>query len=150
MVLSPLHPELRAPALTEMSVQIDGDFQGLKVYIVGFSLERLVWRPSKIKFLNGLGYAIYIAAVDFDADPDVENNSAENSESVELDIKDHCPRPLNAYYSTSVNIQEVMEDKSIASDEASSILDELNISRSRSRTFSIVSMVDEKIAEVTN
>ncbi len=62
---------------TEIAYWLEGDFKGLNLYIVGFSLEKIKNRPNKLKFLNGLGCAIYVAAFDFDDEDEDENGCVE-------------------------------------------------------------------------
>lgn len=76
------------PVKTEMSYLLDGDTGGSFVFIVGLSTEVVEFRESKLKFLSGLGYAIYVAAFDLD------DEEEENKDSKELDTKEFLPRPI--------------------------------------------------------
>ena len=62
----------------------------VSVFIVGFAMDRIDYKPQKLKFLSGLGYAIYVAAFDLDADSD-----GEEDEAAALDQKLFMPRPLS-------------------------------------------------------
>ena len=91
--LSALHPELKIPAQTEMAYLLQGETGGQSVYIVAFGIDRIDFKPQKLKFLSGLGYAIYVAAFDLDADSDDEEDSA-----AALDAKIYMPRPLSQIF----------------------------------------------------
>eukprot|EP01035_Chromulina_nebulosa_P017574 gene17574-23142_t len=104
---SALNPELPAPMITEMSYHLEGDFRGLDVYIVGFALKKIQFKLSKLKFLNGLGYAIYVAAFDLDEESDDEkpNPQKDAIAAAELDTKEFIPRPSTTPFSSVANIQ---------------------------------------------
>eukprot|EP00597_Dinobryon_sp_UTEXLB2267_P004381 CAMPEP_0170075316 /NCGR_PEP_ID=MMETSP0019_2-20121128/12469_1 /TAXON_ID=98059 /ORGANISM="Dinobryon sp., Strain UTEXLB2267" /LENGTH=683 /DNA_ID=CAMNT_0010286195 /DNA_START=86 /DNA_END=2137 /DNA_ORIENTATION=- len=76
------------PVKTEMSYLLNGDTGGSFVFIVGLSTEVVEFKESKLKFLSGLGYAIYVAAFDLD------DEEEENTDSKELDTKEFLPRPI--------------------------------------------------------
>jgi len=84
-----LHPELRAPCITEMAYLLEAETD-VEVFLVGFSLELITYTPSKLKFLSGLGYAIYIAACGFE-DP-VEDEHTTH----ELDSKVFLPKKTSS------------------------------------------------------
>ena len=88
--LSALHPDLKVPAQTEMSYMLPAETEGCLVFIVGFAIDRIDYKPQKLKFLSGLGYAIYVAAFDLDAESDDEEEDAKA-----LDKKIFMPRPLS-------------------------------------------------------
>jgi serine/threonine protein kinase len=103
----------------------------LRVYIVGFSTDSLPYRFQKIKFLRGIGYAMYVAAFDLeeerysDDDVDIENALLEMTDSFpcidiatadlntavaplspssDLDVKVFLPRPAS-----HTNLQQAMK-----------------------------------------
>lgn len=69
-----------------------------------FSTDVIKFKDSKIKFLWGLGYAIYVAAFDLDEESDDENDLME--QTGELDTEEYCPKPLTSQYS-SLNLLEL-------------------------------------------
>ena len=79
---SALHPELRAPFKTEMAYWVEGETAGCEVFIVGFFLYRVNFSHPKLKFITGLGYAIYVAAFELDEDVEIVPEN-------ELDVKMH-------------------------------------------------------------
>ena len=72
-----------------MAYLLEAETEGNSVYLVGFSLEKVTYKPPKIKFLSGLGYAIFIAACGFD-----ENTEADTM-SFELDTKAFLPKKMS-------------------------------------------------------
>ena len=54
-------------------------------------MEKITFKPSKLKFLSGLGYAIYVAAFSLDED---EAEEGDGTQAIELDSKAFLPRPL--------------------------------------------------------
>lgn len=85
---------------TEMSYWLDGDFEGHDIFIIGFSSQKIYFKPSKLKFLNGLGYAIYVAAFDLDED---DSNKESSPIPTDLDNKEFVPRPTTTPYSSVAN-----------------------------------------------
>jgi hypothetical protein len=55
-------------------------------YIVGYSYDKVECKPSFLKFLSGLGYAIYVAAYDID-----ENVNDDNVETITHHISKFAP-----------------------------------------------------------
>lgn len=45
-----------------------GETKGVRVYIVAFAIDQIKYKPSKVKFLSGLGYAIYVAAFELESE----------------------------------------------------------------------------------
>jgi hypothetical protein len=94
------YDKLAFPMRTEMAYQLqnDDESQGYleKAFIVAFSIEKVNFRPSKLKFLKGLAIAIFVAA--FDLDDDLEMDGMQNDETNgELDVKEFVPmRPHNS------------------------------------------------------
>jgi len=82
-----LHPDLQAPFKTEMSYLIEGETAGCNAFIVAFSLEKIPFTSPKLKFLQGVGYAIYVAAFDLD-----EHDESVVEQQIELDKKAFEPR----------------------------------------------------------
>lgn len=73
---------------------MEGRGDGPNVFIVGFASELVEKKQSKMKFLFGLGYALSVAAFDFE---DEDLNEEEDKIGDELDIKKFVPaRPLVA------------------------------------------------------
>ena len=72
-----------------MAYLLEADTEGTAVFIVGFSLERIGFKTSKLKFLSGIGYAIYVAAFSLEEDDDGDVEAASTGE---LDSKDFMPR----------------------------------------------------------
>ncbi len=59
-------------------------------------IEIKEFKEQKLKFLQGVAYAIYVAAFDLDEESD-DNDSVKSESKHELDIKEHQPtRPLTA------------------------------------------------------
>ena len=81
---------MHLPIKTEMSYQLEADTGGTPVFIVGMSLNEISFKESKLKFLSGLGYAIYIAAFDLD------DEAEDDKDTKELDVKAFFPRPLTS------------------------------------------------------
>lgn len=86
-----------ATTRTEVAYWLEGDFNELNVFIVGFALKSVPFKQSKLKFLNGIGYAIYVAAFDLDED----DFSAETV--TDLDNKEFIPRVMSSTFSISTN-----------------------------------------------
>lgn len=75
---------VKAPVRTEMACLVQGRLvSGINVFIVGFSVEKITHRISKLEFLSGLGYAIYVAAFDLDE----EDGDGERGGGADLDLK---------------------------------------------------------------
>eukprot|EP01034_Spumella_vulgaris_P042710 gene42710-52984_t len=64
-----------------------------EVYIVGYSYDKVDCKPSFLKFLSGLGYAIYVAAFDID-----EAVNDENVEAISNDISKFAPDKDYGYH----------------------------------------------------
>jgi hypothetical protein len=73
-----LYPDHPASYQTEMGYRVDCGATGLDIYIVGFSLSNIPFTSSRLKFLTGVSYAIYIAAFDLDdgSSPDAPGEAA--------------------------------------------------------------------------
>jgi hypothetical protein len=80
-----------------------GDRNGIDVFIVMLSTDKINFKETKIKFLWGLGYAIYVAAFDLDEASDDEGSIEQTGE---LDTEEYCPKPLTSQYS-NLNLLEV-------------------------------------------
>lgn len=93
---SPLHPDLRAPCLTEMAYIVEMPGSDEELFLVGFSLDIISCKPSKMKFLAALGYTIYIAACGFDADDSTHDMQGYSQILQELDGKlDGIPKVVS-------------------------------------------------------
>ncbi len=104
--LNPLYSEISAPFKTEMAYLLDnGQTEGVRVYIVGFAIDKIKYKPSKLKFLSGLGYAIYVAAFVLEEEDDEETEGVKGSVGKELDVKElFAPRPLGTPHSSVSNL----------------------------------------------
>lgn len=105
--LSALHPDLKAPVQTEMSYMLQAETGDVHVFIVGFAIDRIDYKPQKLKFLSGLGYAIYVAAFDLDAESDDESEG-----EGALDQKEFLPRPLTTTFASSMDLTSMGGRKS--------------------------------------
>jgi hypothetical protein len=74
-----------------MAYFLDGNTKGVEVYIVGFAIDKVIFTESKLNFLSGIAYAIYVAASDLDEE---EFTSEGGGDQGELDLKAFEPRPL--------------------------------------------------------
>lgn len=101
---SALHPDLKAPVKTEMSYMLyQVETGNVRVFIVGFAIDRIEYKPQKLKFLSGLGYAIYVAAFDLDAESDDDDDAA----SAVLDQKEFLPRPLTTTFASTLDLSNM-------------------------------------------
>lgn len=65
-------------------------------------MKPLKLKQSKLKFLNGIGYAIYVAAFDLDEeDAGTEEDEGDNA----LDNKEFVPRPITTPFASVVNLK---------------------------------------------
>jgi hypothetical protein len=82
------------PFRTEMAYLLENvETNGMLIFIVGFALETIPFSVSKLRFLSGLGYAIYIAAIDFDEGVVLSSSAQGLAESAkQLDSKLFVPR----------------------------------------------------------
>lgn len=92
-----LHPNLWFPGKTEMAYMMKGsgteEMDHLCVFIVAFSVDEVRLKPARLKFLDGIGTAIYVAAAYLD-----EDECKEEGVDVELDIKEFNPqRPMHVH-----------------------------------------------------
>jgi hypothetical protein len=103
-----VYDKLAFPLRTEMAYQLDHDSTTKRqlsntlstnkevfAFIVALSLEKLEYRPYKLKFLSGLAVAIFVAAFDLEEEERERSQSVEKEK--ELDIKEFFPvRPHNS------------------------------------------------------
>jgi hypothetical protein len=88
-----LHPDLKNLVKTEMSYMLyQGETGNVPVFIVGFAIDRIDYTPQKMNFFSGLGYAIYVAAFDLDAETDDVDDFA----SAVLDQIEFSPKLLRS------------------------------------------------------
>jgi len=81
-----LHPDLKTSVKTEMSYMLyQGETGNVPIFIVGFAMDRIEYKPQKMNFFSGLGYAIYVAAFDLDSE----------SDDAVLNQREFLPRTLN-------------------------------------------------------
>lgn len=71
-----------------MAYQLDTGDNVSTAFIVAFSIEKVEFKPAKLKFLSGLAIAIYVAAFDLDMDDENEEDEINNQE---LDVKERHP-----------------------------------------------------------
>ncbi|RYH16812.1 hypothetical protein EON65_29520 [archaeon] len=99
--LNKAHEDVNLPVRTEMAYLLDGKCEGASIFIVGLAFDSIDYKDSKIRFLSGLGYAIYVAAFDFDFDDEDEDDDDEesredgaedNNKTNELDVKEFVPQ----------------------------------------------------------
>jgi serine/threonine protein kinase len=88
-----------------MAYLLEAETEGVRIYIVGFGLEKITQKSSKLKFLSGLGYAIYVAAFEMDEDEGPTGSDAKDSEA-DLDKEVFNPRPLITPFPSSANLDE--------------------------------------------
>ena len=78
------------PIRTEMAFVLESDSGGNTAFIIGFSTEIVEFKEKKIRYLSGLGNAIYVAAFDMDD----EEEGVSQKDCGELDTKEFLPRPI--------------------------------------------------------
>lgn len=85
---STVYDQLSFPLRTEMAYELEGDPENtINAFIVGFSTERLEFKPYKLKFLSGLAIAIFVAAFDLNEDEPEDHDDR----GKELDVKEFVP-----------------------------------------------------------
>eukprot|EP01031_Cornospumella_fuschlensis_P025890 gene25890-31264_t len=93
--LDKAHEEVNLPVRTEMAYLLDGKCEGASIFIVALAFDAVEYKDSKIRFLSGLGYAIYVAAFDFDFDDEDDDDDESCGDRVEenheLDVKAFVP-----------------------------------------------------------
>eukprot|EP01038_Epipyxis_sp_PR26KG_P016052 gene16052-21797_t len=118
------YPDISFPIKTEMAYLLDGETGTCRVFIVGLSSEKVEFKESKLKFLSGLAYAIYIAAFDIDEEADVGGE--------ELDVKEFIPsKPITTPFSSTMNLAG-MDSQNYSSNPDFSQLNIVNASRTSS------------------
>jgi hypothetical protein len=85
--INTVYQDFQLPFKTEMSYLVEGVSGGTNVYIVALSMEKKDFKSQKLKFLQGVAYAIYVAAFDLDEEETEEDFKLESSH--ELDHKEH-------------------------------------------------------------
>lgn len=84
---STVYDQLAFPLRTEMAYQLDHEQEKEKeifAFIVALSIEKIEYKPYKLKFLSGLAVAIFVAAFD------LEEEEKERRQSVEK-VSPHTP-----------------------------------------------------------
>lgn len=76
-----------------MAYKIQADTGDVHVFIVGLSLEPVEFKSTKLKFLAGIGYAIYVAAFEMD-EGQIDQDVIINNNSFELDTKEFYPNKI--------------------------------------------------------
>jgi hypothetical protein len=122
--------------LTEMAYYVEST-KDAHIFIVGLATEILQYRPSTFKFLQGLGYAIYISAFVMDREALGEENSAADEE---LDHKMFLPKStIVTPYISAVNLAVLGGGSSLDLNAIRRNISESNL-RNRSRTNSITGL----------
>lgn len=89
------------PVLTEMAYYVEST-NDAHIFIVGLATENLQFRPSTFKFLQGLGYAIYVSAFVMDREA---LGTGTSDADVELDHKEFVPKStIITPYISAVNL----------------------------------------------
>ena len=138
-----------------MSYQLNYDFDNSStIFIVGFSTKKITLKSDMLKFLDGLGYAIHIAAFEEES---IDIN-LENQTYLDLDNKENLPRsakkPSFDFFNepnklmkltNSIDIEIVQQTKSIT-DKIQSLV-KLNESESHLKPITVIvqSTIDEFI-----
>jgi hypothetical protein len=97
-IASTIYDQLAFPLRTEMAYQLDHEQEKEKeifAFIVALSIEKIEYKPYKLKFLSGLAVAIFVAAFDLEEEEKERRQSVEKEK--ELDVKEFLPmRPHNS------------------------------------------------------
>lgn len=90
-----LYPGHPLSVKTEMAYRLEGDTGDLNVFIVGLSPRQIEFKEATVKFMEGLAYAVYIAA--FNVEEEIEQEEGEADDEI-LDDKKFAPEhvPVNA------------------------------------------------------
>ena len=88
-------------AKTEVAFILQGEDDRPDMFLVAFALDRIQRKPSKTKFMQGLGYAIVVAAYDMDAEEEEEGEG-----NVELDKQADIARQRLRYIAAFVRKDE--------------------------------------------
>jgi hypothetical protein len=93
-----LYPDLKTSLKTEMSYMLyQGETGNVPIFIVGFGFDRIEYKPQKMNFFSGLGYAIYVAAFDLDSE----------SDDAVLNQREFLPRTMNEQCYTSTKKKSI-------------------------------------------
>lgn len=103
------------PFQTEFAYHLEGLPAHLSVFIVGLSVREIQFKQGSIKFLSGLGFAIYAALFENeppssnndDPSPDLQNNSIVDISDKELDNKLFDPICMITPHPSSLNLAEL-------------------------------------------
>jgi hypothetical protein len=104
---------LNLPIKTELCYYLEGIPDDFNVFLVGLSIKEIKFNQSSIKFLSGLGYAMYIAA--FEQEEQLINNNVkdkdkidENSDNKELDNKIFDPISIISPRPSCLNLSDLI------------------------------------------
>ncbi len=113
-IIDEVYSLLMVPFQTEFAYHLEGLPNHLSVFIVGLSVKEIPFKQGSIKFLSGLGFAIYAALFENeppsnndDASPDLQNNSIVDVSDKELDNKLFDPICMITPHPSSVNLAEL-------------------------------------------
>mmetsp|Transcript_6071 Transcript_6071/g.10107 ORF Transcript_6071/g.10107 Transcript_6071/m.10107 type:complete len:547 (+) Transcript_6071:90-1730(+) len=98
--------DLQMPVKTEMAYHVKGT-DDIDVYLIGLSSSIIPFKNTTIKFLQGIGSAVYIAtfcAGDEDEDGEKSEEEKETSGNTELDHKEFIPAILGTPFTSALNL----------------------------------------------
>jgi hypothetical protein len=104
--INTVYQDFQLPFKTEMSYLVEGVSGGTNVFIVALSMDKKDFKSQKLKFLQGVAYAIYVAAFDLDEEETEEEFKLESSH--ELDNKEHMKIELLS--EGDLKVSNVLED----------------------------------------
>lgn len=97
------YKDVTFPVLTEIAYYIENT-NDVDIFIVGLATEKLQFKPSTFKFLQGLGYAIYVSAF-LMKDNEGHDDAVTEASNVELDQKEFLPNStIITPYISAVNL----------------------------------------------
>ena len=114
-IIDEVYNLLKVPFQTEFAYHLEGLPAHLSVFIVGLSVRQIPFKQGSIKFLSGLGFAIYAALFENeppssndDASPDLQSsNSIADISDKELDNKLFDPICMITPHPSSLNLAEL-------------------------------------------
>lgn len=100
---SAAYKDVTFPVLTEIAYYLEST-NDVDIFIVGLATEKLQFKPSTFKFLQGLGYAIYVSAF-LMKDNEGHDDAVTAASNVELDHKEFVPNStIITPYISAVNL----------------------------------------------
>lgn len=114
-IIDEVYNLLKVPFQTELAYHLEGLPAHLSVFIVGLSVRQIPFKQGSIKFLSGLGFAIYAALFENepppsndDASPDLlSSSSIVDISDKELDNKLFDPICMITPHPSSLNLAEL-------------------------------------------